>query len=81
MYKNGTLLNEGGSGTGHGSPPQAVAWLANRLGAVDTPLKADEIILSGSLVLLEPIVPGDQMRMEIAELGTLSLNYTDTIPA
>ena len=80
VYKNGAYLSEGEGASVQGSPLQAVAWLANRLGSFDMPLKAGEIILSGSLVPLEPISPGDQMKMEIPELGMLNLNFTAQVP-
>lgn len=80
VYKNGSFLSEGEGAAVQGSPLKSVAWLANRLGGFNMPLKAGEIILSGSLVPLEPIVPGDKMSMEIPELGTLNLSFTDQVP-
>jgi 2-oxopent-4-enoate/cis-2-oxohex-4-enoate hydratase len=52
-----------------------VAWLANTLGAFGIPLEAGEVILSGSLVPLEPVKPGDLMRVTIGGLGTASVRF------
>jgi 2-oxopent-4-enoate/cis-2-oxohex-4-enoate hydratase len=58
-----------------GHPAEAVAWLANTLGAYGIPFKAGEIILSGSLAPLVPAVPGDQFRMEVEGLGGCSVRF------
>ena len=52
-----------------GSPLQAVAWLANTLGAHGVTLNAGDIILSGSLVPLAPAVAGDVFEMELHGIG------------
>lgn len=75
VNKNGKLLSEGKGSAVQGSPLNAVAWLVNTLGAFGTPMKAGEIILSGSLVPLEPIVVGDQMSMTIPGIGSLDVNF------
>lgn len=75
VFKNGQLLSEGYGAAVQGSPLTAVAWLANTLGAYDVPLKAGEIILSGSLVPLEPAVPGDAFETHIDGLGSASISF------
>jgi hypothetical protein len=40
------------------------------------PLKAGEVILSGSLVPLEPIQAGDSMRVDIGGIGSASVRFT-----
>jgi hypothetical protein len=49
-----------------GDPAQAVAWLANTLGAHGVTLDAGDVILSGSLVPLEPAQKGDVFRNDAA---------------
>lgn len=75
VQKNGEFLSEGEGRAVQGSPLNSVAWLANTLGVLGMPLKAGEIILSGSLVPLEPIVIGDQMSMSIPGIGSLDVNF------
>jgi 2-oxopent-4-enoate/cis-2-oxohex-4-enoate hydratase len=53
-----------------------VAWLANTLGRFGIPLRAGEIVLSGSLVPLEPIAPGDAMTVTIEGIGTASVRFS-----
>lgn len=63
VTKNGAPLSEGLGAAVQGSPAQAVAWLANTLGAYGVALNAGDIILSGSLVPLAPAVKGDEFTM------------------
>ncbi len=76
VYKNGALLSTGAGAAALGSPIHCVRWLANTLGAFDIPLKAGEVILSGSLVPLEPVVAGDVMHLEIGGIGAASVRFT-----
>lgn len=75
VTKNGRKLSEGLGSTVQGSPENAVAWLANTLGSYGIPLKKGEIILSGSLVPLEPVVRGDSMTIEFDELGSWEVDF------
>ena len=76
VEKNGDLLSTGAGAAALGSPVNCVAWLANTLGSFGIPLKAGEVILSGSLVPLEPVVAGDFMRVEIGGIGSASVRFT-----
>ena len=75
VEKNGAALSEGYGSAVQGAPQNAVAWLANTLGAYGIPFEAGEIILSGSLVPLEPVVAGDEMTMTIDGLGDCAVSF------
>lgn len=76
VYKNGELLSEGrGNASDIGSPQGCVAWLANTLSAWGIGLRSGEIILSGSLVPLEPVTVGDVMRCEIDGVGSVDVRF------
>ena len=75
VEKNGEIISTGAGGAALGSPLICVAWLANALGKYGTPLRAGEIILSGSLVPLEPVKPGDQMHVKVGGVGTASVRF------
>jgi 2-oxopent-4-enoate/cis-2-oxohex-4-enoate hydratase len=60
-----------------GHPAEAVAWLANTLGAFGIPFKAGELILSGSLAPLVPAVAGDRFSMHIEGLGDCSVTFSE----
>ena len=76
VYKNGALLSEGLGSAALDSPVLSVAWLANTLGKYGITLDAGDVVLSGSLVPLEPVVPGDQMHLEVAGVGTAAVRFT-----
>jgi len=75
MHKNGEVVARGLGSAVQGHPAQAVAWLANTLGAFGIPFKAGEIILSGSLGPLFPATPGDSFWMEIAGMGECRVQF------
>lgn len=75
VTKNGVPLSEGYGSAVQGDPAQAVAWLANTLGAYGVTLDAGDIILSGSLVPLEPAAKGDLFEMTLHGVGTCSARF------
>ena len=76
VHKNGEKLSEGLGSAALGSPLNCVTWLANTFGQYGIPLKAGEIILSGSLVPLEPVAAGDHMFVEIEGIGSAEVRFT-----
>ena len=52
-----------------------MAWLANTLGRYNIPFKAGDIILSGSVVPLEPVKAGDVMRCVVEGFGEASCSF------
>jgi 2-oxopent-4-enoate/cis-2-oxohex-4-enoate hydratase len=76
LQKNGAAAGAGLGSAVQGHPAEAVAWLANTLGAFGIPFKAGELILSGSLAPLVPAVAGDRFTMEIEGLGGCSVNFS-----
>ena len=81
VFKNGTQISSGKGSAVQGNPLTAVAWLANTLGQFDIPFLAGEVILSGSLVPLEPVKAGDTMHMDLknvdgAKIGSVTCSFT-----
>ncbi|MDX2370514.1 MAG: 2-oxopent-4-enoate hydratase [Colwellia sp.] len=75
VEKNGSIISTGAGAAALGSPVNCVTWLANTLGKFGIPLKAGEVILSGSLVPLEPVKAGDHMRVSIGGMGSASVRF------
>jgi 2-oxopent-4-enoate/cis-2-oxohex-4-enoate hydratase len=75
VEKNGEVLSTGAGAAALGSPLICVAWLANTLGGFGVSLKAGEVVLSGSLVPLEPVRAGDVMRMQIGGIGSAHVRF------
>ncbi|MEM9532376.1 MAG: fumarylacetoacetate hydrolase family protein [Pseudomonadota bacterium] len=72
---NGEVSATGTGAAAMGHPANCVAWLANTLGALGTPLLAGEVILSGSLGTMLPATPGDEMTIRIDGIGTASARF------
>ena len=77
MFKNGQPAGQGHGSAVQGHPAEAVAWLANTLGAFGIPFKAGEVILSGSLAPLVPAAAGDRFTMDIDGLGSCSIQFIE----
>ena len=75
VTKNGKPLSEGVGADVQGDPAQAVAWLANTLGQYGVSLDAGDVILSGSLVPLEPAMVGDIFEMELHGVGGAAARF------
>ena len=76
VSKNGKVISTGAGAAAMGSPVNCVAWLANTLGQFGITLNTGDIILSGSLVPLEPVAPGDVMTVRIGGVGDCTVNFT-----
>jgi len=75
LEKNGDIVGTGAGAASLGHPVNAMAWLANTLGRLGIPLKAGEIVLSGSLASLVPVVAGDSLRVQIGGIGGCSVRF------
>jgi 2-keto-4-pentenoate hydratase len=80
MRKGGELGDVVSTGTGAaclGHPLAAVAWLAATVRDHGRPLRAGEVILSGALGPMVPVVPGDTFLADISGLGQVSATFTE----
>ena len=77
MHRNGEPAGEGLGSAVQGHPAEAVAWLANTLGAFGIPFLKGEVILSGSLAPLVPARSGDHFELSIDGLGGASVRFAD----
>lgn len=75
VEKNGDIVSTTAGASVQGSPVNAVAWLANTLGALGIPLKAGEVILSGSQSPLMNAAPGDSFLCSVGGLGSCSVRF------
>ena len=75
LEKNGEVISTSTGAAVQGSPVNAVAWLANTLGRLGIPLKAGEVILSGSQSPLVPAKAGDNLTCSVGGLGSTSVRF------
>ncbi|MBW7831589.1 MAG: 2-oxopent-4-enoate hydratase [Simplicispira suum] len=75
LEKNGEIVATGAGAAALGHPANAVAWLANTLGSHGIALEAGEVVLSGSLAIMVPVVAGDNLRVTIGGIGGCSVRF------
>lgn len=75
MSVNGTVCSEGTGAACLGHPLRAAYWLACTMAERGQGLRAGEVILSGALGPMVPVVAGDQVVATIGALGTVSCSF------
>ena len=75
IKNKGEVVATGQGKAALGSPLNCVAWLANTLSEYDIPLKAGDIILSGSLAAMIPCKADDEMSVEIEGVGSAEFKF------
>lgn len=75
MTVNGEVASTGIGAAALGNPLNAAAWLARTLAERDEPLKAGDILLAGALGPMVALSAGDEVRTEIAGIGTCSFTF------
>ncbi len=75
MKNNDQVVTEGVGSACLGSPLNAVLWLARKMNSLRQPLKAGDIILSGSLGGMINAAPGDNFKVSIEGLGTAGVSF------
>ncbi len=70
--RGGEVVSTGTGASILGHPLAAVAWLAAAARDHGSPLRAGEVILSGSLGPMVPVAPGDAFHADISGVGQVS---------
>jgi 2-oxo-hept-3-ene-1,7-dioate hydratase len=75
LSKNGVIEESGVSAAVMGHPASGIAWLANKLHAVDTRLRKGQIVLAGSFTRPVDIAAGDVIHADYGDLGGLAVSF------
>ncbi len=75
MTVNGNVASTGVGSAALGNPLNAAAWLACTLAAGGDPLKAGDILLAGALGPMVVLTAGDEVRADVAGIGTCSFSF------
>lgn len=75
MAVNGTVASTGVGAAALGNPLNAAAWLARTLAERGEPLKAGDVLLAGALGPMVALAAGDQVRAEVAGIGSCSFTF------
>ena len=75
LSKNGVIEESGVSAAVMGHPASGIAWLANKLHAVDAQLRKGQIVLAGSFTRPVDIAAGDVIQVDYGALGGLGVSF------
>lgn len=75
MTRNSEPVASGGGGNVYGNPLHALAWLAGRLMLDEMPLKAGDVIMTGTYFAMQAATPGDVFEIEAAGFGRCSVAF------
>lgn len=75
MTKNGEQVASGTGALVAGSPLNALAWLAAKSVQDGLPLKAGEVVMTGTFFAMLPAAPGDQIEIDAEGLGRCAVSF------
>ncbi|MCO8276854.1 fumarylacetoacetate hydrolase family protein [Actinoplanes sp. TRM 88003] len=75
MSVDGEVVSKGSGAACLGDPLAALAWLAAAARDHGDPLRAGQVVLSGALGPMVPVVPGMEVTATLTGLGTVAANF------
>lgn len=73
--KNGSEVHRGVGANVLGDPRVALAWLVNELSGLGIAVEAGQIVITGTCVVPVAIAPGDEVRADLGDFGSLSVRF------
>lgn len=75
LEKNGIQASIGVGAACLGNPLDACLWLARTMAEVGRPLLAGDVLLSGALGPMTPVVAGDRLHLRLTRLGEVNCRF------
>lgn len=75
LVKNGSQASIGVGAACLGNPLDACLWLARTMAAFGRPLQAGDVLLSGALGPMTPVVAGDRLHLRLTRLGEVACHF------
>ena len=75
LSKNGIIEESGVSAAIMGHPAAGIAWLVNKLAALDARLEAGQIVLAGSFTRPVAVAAGDVIHADYGPLGAIGVSF------
>jgi 2-keto-4-pentenoate hydratase len=76
INKNGVPAAEGVGAAAMGHPAASVAWLANKLSEFGVSLQPGDVVLSGGITPMTPVVAGDVFNISLTGQPPLTIRFT-----
>jgi 2-keto-4-pentenoate hydratase len=73
---DGSIVSKGSGAACLGDPLEALAWLAAAARDLGDPLRAGQVVLSGALGPMVPVVAGIEVSATLTGLGTVSARFS-----
>jgi len=75
--KNAEVVGTAAGAAVLGNPVNAVTWLVNKLSEFGVSMKAEEVVMSGSLVGALPAATNDNFRATFDQLGSVDVKFSE----
>src|SRR5262249_40599865 len=72
----GKLEHQGKGANVLGDPRIALTWIVNELSSLGIPLRAGEVVTTGTCVIPIGVVPGDEVKASFGRVGALSVRFS-----
>jgi 2-keto-4-pentenoate hydratase len=74
MTVDGRIVGEGVGADVYGGPIEALVWLANHLAARGIPLRAGQVVTTGTATQIADLAPGSSAMAQLDGIGTVSVH-------
>jgi 2-keto-4-pentenoate hydratase len=76
MTRNGAIISVGSGAACLGHPLRAALWLARTMARAGQPLRSGDVVLTGALGPVSPVLSGEVYEARISGFGPVSVSFT-----